>query len=83
MVNVLDVISWVLTIFSVGGNFLLAKKNKLVFPIWIVANVGWVVVILLTSKNIAQLVMYGIYTYTSVCGWVQWSKDEKKEKEKS
>lgn len=71
MVNVLSSIA---TIMSVGGNFLLAKQNKLVFPIWIIANLMWVGIILATSVNIPQLLMYVVYIGTSVYSWQQWNK---------
>lgn len=75
MINILSTIA---TIMSVGGNFLLAKQNKLVFPIWIISNFLWVGIILATSMNIPQILMYVVYIGTSVYSWYSWNKEDKK-----
>lgn len=73
----IQILSTIATILSVGGNFLLAKQIKWVFPIWIVANIMWIGIILSTSRNYPQLAMYGVYVGTSVWSWISWSNKEK------
>lgn len=73
----IQILSTIATVLSVGGNFLLAKQIKWVFPIWIVANVMWIGIILATSVNLPQLAMYAIYTGTSVWSWLSWNNKEK------
>ena len=73
----ISILSTVATILSIGGNFLLAKQIKWVFPIWIVSNVMWVGIILATSFNIPQVLMYVVYIGTSAYSWISWGKMEK------
>ena len=77
-INLISTMSVIATVMSVGGNVLLAKKLKAVFLIWIISNVLWIIIIIMSSMNIPQLCMYAIYIGTSLYSWTNWTKDERK-----
>ena len=65
-------LSGVATLLSVGGNFLLAKQNKLVFLMWIIADILWIAINFITFFNLSQVIMYLIYTGTAIYSWKNW-----------
>lgn len=73
MVNVLSTMALVL---SIGGQFLLAKQKKIVFPIWMASNILWIAVNILSSFNLQQVIMYVVYTGFNFYSWYSWSKKE-------
>lgn len=75
---IVNVLSTVALILSLGGQFLLSKKTKVVFPIWIASNVCWIAVNILGTPNIQQILMYVVYTAMNLYSWYSWRKDEKK-----
>lgn len=70
----ITLLSNIALVLSLGGNILLAKQNKLVFPVWIVANLLWIVINIISIHNTAQIVMYAVYVGTSAYSWYSWSK---------
>lgn len=74
MVSTLSTIALIL---SLGGQFLLSKKTKIVFPIWILSNVCWIAVNLMSEPNVQQIIMYVVYTAMNCYSWYSWRKDEK------
>lgn len=74
----LNIVSTVALILSLLGQFLVAKKNKAAFPIWIVSNTCWIVVNFMQIPNYQQIVMYVVYCIINAYSWYCWIKDEKK-----
>lgn len=77
-ITVIDLISAIATVLSVGGNVLLAKKIIYVFPIWIIADVLLIGIVWVQSQNISMITMYAIYIGTAIYSWISWKKEEKK-----
>ncbi len=75
------VLSWFATALSLGGQFLINKKKKAAFPVWIVGNILWIVVNILTTFNTANVVMYVIYTIMNIHGLIEWSRKEEQTNE--
>ena len=71
MVQVLSIIAM---LSGLGGNLLMAKKNILVFPVWILSNILWIIVGFLTYVNISQMAMYAVYTVMQIYAWREWKK---------
>ena len=71
MVQVLSIIAM---LSGLGGNLLMAKKNILVFPVWIISNILWILVGFLTYVNISQMAMYAVYTVMQIYAWREWKK---------
>lgn len=76
-----DIISYVATALSLGGNFLIAKQNKWAFPIWIVSNILWIVVNFISTLNVAQVIMYAVYMIMNIYGMINWYKRKDKKDE--
>ena len=73
----IGIISWVATILSLAGQILINNKNKTAFPIWITSNILWIIINVMTTLNIANIVMYIVYTIMNVHGLIKWIKSEK------
>ena len=41
---------------------------KYSYVIWVIGNVGWIVITILTNGNVFTLCMWGVYASTSVIG---------------
>ncbi|MGE4297436.1 MAG: nicotinamide mononucleotide transporter [Desulfovibrionaceae bacterium] len=68
-----SVLTWVLTAMSLTGIVLNIKKNRKCFLIWIVANMGWIVVNLRHGIQ-AQALLFVVYTGMSIWGFVEWGR---------
>lgn len=72
-----DIISTIALILSLGGQLLLSKKSKLMFPLWIISNICWIIVNIISSFNFQQVIMYIIYTIINIYSWYSWIKNDK------
>lgn len=73
----IDTISAIATICSLYGNYLVIKKNKFGFVIWLISNILWVLINFIGVLNISQVIMFVIYGILNVYGWIKWNgKDE-------
>jgi nicotinamide riboside transporter PnuC len=70
----LNVISWAATGTSLLGQWLINNKKKSAFPIWITSNVLWILVNIIGTFNLANVVMYIIYTMMNIHGLYKWNK---------
>ena len=71
---IIQALSIIAMITGLGGNLLMAKKNILVYPVWILSNILWIVVGFLTYVNVSQMLMYSVYTIMQIYGWREWKK---------
>ena len=78
-----DIVSTITLILSLGGQLLLSKKNKLVFPLWIISNICWIIVNIISSFNFQQVIMYIVYTIINIYSWFSWIKNNKKDIEQN
>lgn len=69
------ILSSIATILSLLGNFLIIKKKRIGFISWIISNVLWVIVNLISIPNIPQIIMFLVYTGISIYGWIKWKQD--------
>lgn len=65
------------SIFSLGGNILIALKKKSGWLAWIVGNILWIAVNVIDTMNIPMVVMYCVYMVINVIGFVKWYRTEK------
>ena len=74
----IDTISAIATICSLYGNYLVIKKNKFGFVIWLISNILWVLINFIGVLNISQVIMFVIYGILNIYGWIKWkqNKDE-------
>ena len=70
----IDILSFLAMTLSLLGNVLLIKKNKLVFPLWIIANLLWIVINVFTMFNLCQVIMFTVYVILAIIGWYNWKK---------
>ena len=64
---------WLITILSVFGAYLNAKKLRAGFLVWILANALWIVIDILRGIP-EQAVLFVIYLIISLYGWITWGK---------
>ena len=65
------------TIFSLGGNILIAKKKKIGWIIWILGNISWIIVNCIGDFNLPMVSMYIAYLFINIKGFIDWNKQEK------
>lgn len=70
-INKFLVVTWSLCVLSTVGTILNAEANIICFPIWIVANTGWIIVNFY-KKIYAQAFLYLMYNLIAVYGIGQW-----------
>ena len=71
---IVQALSIIAMLAGLGGNLLMAKKNILVYPVWILSNILWIIVGFLTYVNVSQMFMYSVYTIMQIYGWREWKK---------
>ena len=71
MITILSAIGAAL---SLGGNILIAKKNKIGWLVWIAGNLAWIGVNLIGDFNIAMVLMYIAYLGINIKGYIDWNK---------
>lgn len=71
-------IEWILATLSIAGAILNIVKNRWGFIIWIVANIGWIVVDVIVGLW-EQIPIWVVYTILSVYGFIIWTKEEKQD----
>ena len=64
------------SIFSLGGNILIALKKKSGWLAWIVGNILWIAVNVIDTMNVPMVVMYCVYMVINVIGFIKWYKAE-------
>lgn len=74
MVTVLSVVS---TVLALTGNLLVNLKKKIGFVIWILSNIGWIVVNIVGEMNYPMVFMYLVYVVLNIQGFVHWKRTEK------
>lgn len=74
---IIEIISWLATASSLAGQFLINKKFKSAFIIWIISNVLWIIVNIIGNFNTANVIMYIVYTVFNIVGYTNWKKSEK------
>lgn len=65
--------SWIFTIIALCGAYLNAYKNKLCWPIWCVSNCGFVVINLI-RRQWPEVVLFCMFSATSIIGWKNHDK---------
>lgn len=66
---------WFLTLVSLFGNLLNCLKVRTCFMLWIVCNIGWMVIDIQSgtySRAVLDIVQMGF----SIFGYVRWGKRE-------
>ena len=70
----IDIISAIATIYSLYGNYLVIKKNKFGFVIWLISNILWILINFIGVLNISQVIMFMIYGILNIYGWIKWKQ---------
>ena len=70
----IDTISAIATICSLYGNYLVIKKNKFGFVIWLISNILWILINFIGVLNISQVIMFVIYGILNIYGWIKWKQ---------
>jgi nicotinamide riboside transporter PnuC len=70
--------SWVAFLFSLWGVYLVSKKNKWCWVVWLVGNVCWIIYAW-SPFQLALIVTQVIYILTNIYGiWEWWLKPNEK-----
>ena len=70
------VLSILAATFSIGGNILIAFKNKLGWCAWCVGNVLWCWESFIDSLNIPLIVMNAVYFAINLAAYHEWTKNK-------
>lgn len=70
----IDIISAIATICSLYGNYLVIKKSKFGFVIWLISNILWILINFIGVLNISQVIMFMIYGILNIYGWIKWKQ---------
>ena len=70
----IDIVSAIATICSLYGNYLVIKKNKFGFVIWLISNILWILINFIGVLNISQVIMFMIYGILNIYGWIKWKQ---------
>jgi nicotinamide riboside transporter PnuC len=68
---------WVVVAVSIVGTVLNARRNIWCFPLWIIANLFWIIYGYNKSAP-AMTAMFAVYLGLAIYGWVFWNEKEKK-----
>ena len=63
------------SVFSLGGNVLIARKRRSGWLVWIAGNITWILVNFLGEMNVPMVLMYVAYFVINITGWQQWRKE--------
>jgi nicotinamide riboside transporter PnuC len=63
------------SVFSLGGNILIAHKKRSGWLWWIAGNGAWIAVNFLGQMNVPMVLMYVAYFIINVTGYREWYKE--------
>ena len=63
------------SVFSLGGNVLIAHKKRSGWLWWITGNIAWIAVNFLGQMNVPMVLMYVVYGFINIAGWREWGKE--------
>lgn len=63
------------SVFSLGGNILIAHKKRSGWLWWICGNCAWILVNFLGEMNVPMVLMYVAYFIINITGFRQWRKE--------
>ena len=72
--EIITIVSWINTLFSIYGNFLVIKKKREGFIVWIISNMIWVFIDYTVGLN-AQAMLFIVYTFISMYGYIKWGEE--------
>lgn len=72
-ITAIDVISWLNTLISIYGNFLVIGKKRIGFLVWIISNIVWIAIDYYTGLY-AQAMLFVVYTFISAYGYIKWKE---------
>lgn len=73
---ILQILSWCATGSSLIGQWLINNKKRSAFVVWIASNVLWIIVNIISTFNMANVVMYIVYTIMNIHGFISWKNKE-------
>lgn len=76
-ISLIDIVSVLALLFSLGGNLLINLQRKIGFVVWAISNVLWIAVNLMGEPNVPQIAMFVVYTGFNIHGLISWSKKGK------
>ena len=65
---------WLWTLLSVVGTIMNARLNKWCFAIYIIANIGWIIVDIEVGLY-EQIPLWIIYIIIGAYGWITWKRN--------
>lgn len=69
-------LEWTLTLFSLMGTLFNIRKNIYCWPLWTIANVGWIYSFG-SKKMMAEAILFSVYFILALYGWYHWHQDKK------
>lgn len=72
----IDCIELVAVLLALLGSFYVARKDRIGFLLWVASNEIWIMFDLYYS-HYGQLIMYALFTLTSLYGFWNWRPNNK------
>jgi len=72
--------TWILTCLSIVGVVLNIRKDRRGFVIWMFTNISWAVIDFRHGLY-AQTVLFIVYFFLALWGWITWMKQDVKRKD--
>lgn len=76
-ISLIDIVSVLALLFSLGGNLLINLQRKIGFVVWAISNALWIAVNLMGEPNVSQIIMFVVYTAFNIHGLISWGKKGK------
>ena len=70
----MELISWIATMFSIAGILFNSRKIIWCWPIWLISNILWIIYFA-HLKMTPSVVLWIVFSIFNVYGWVQWNKE--------
>jgi len=71
-----SVFAWLMTALSIAGTVLVVRRRPKGFALWVVSNVGWVVIDW-RAGLISQAALFVVYLALSLWGIWEWRRERR------
>lgn len=67
-------LGWIGAMFSVVGTILNARKNILVWPVWLSGNFIIIAHHIINTNDFPTVILFTVFQISNIYGWVHWNK---------
>lgn len=75
MESIIELLMYIVSILSILGSWIVIKKNRYGFIIWMITNASWIVYDVYKTAY-PQAVLMIVYFVMSLWGFITWKEDK-------